>query len=207
MATYCPSGESAWPGLARRPAQLSLGAPTSRHPAADAGRADLRRRLRAGPRPAQQARSGEAHDGAVSGAVSVWPHCPYVDNVPPFWSSAGTLDTPARHGLPRPGRAQPAHVRRPHFAGGGPDGHAVRRRHRHLARRPGRVHGRLVGPDHHARHRRVADAALAGLRHPAVQRARPRAVERGADPRRWCSGAATRARCAARCWRFASATS
>src|SRR5215831_16554796 len=46
-----------------------------------------------------------------------------------------------------------------------------------------RLPGQVVGPGHHAYHRCLAHLALARLRHPPLQRARARPVERGADPR------------------------
>ena len=77
--------------VARR--SLSVDTRAARHPAPGARHAGLRRHLCASPRPAQQAGSGEAHAGAVPGAVWM-AHCPYVDNRSPLLVPQGNFDVP-----------------------------------------------------------------------------------------------------------------
>src|SRR5438093_700333 len=136
----------------------------------------------AGHSAPQQARSREADSRAVPGEVR-HARLSLRRQRPALLVSGRDARHPARHRLSRPRRAEPAAVRGPHLADRRAHRHALRGRDRHRARRPGRLYGPVVGRDHHADHRRLADLALAGLRDPPVERPRAGSVERGAHPR------------------------
>ena len=104
-------------------------------------------------------------------------NCPYVDNLPPFWLQHGSLNLPL--GTDYLGRDMLSRLMY-----GARISLVVALVGTLAAGVIGTWLGVLAGylggwwgPDHHARYRRLVDPALAGLCHPAVQRAWSRTVE------------------------------
>ena len=93
--------------------------------------------------------------------------------------------------ISRPRRAEPADLRRPRVADRRRDGHRRRRRHRHRARHARRLSRRLGRPGHHARHRRMARLAGAGLRDLSGDDGRAQHVEHRHHPGAASTGRAT----------------